>query len=271
MAHGGDAKNPKHGGARRHAHGHGSGGHPPMEKDESEVRWLISYSDFMMQLVCLFILLYSVSASDPGKSSPIAQSWREEMGLEPINAMSESAREASLPLTMDKLPAVLRDMQVVLSRYPEGGKIRIAPTADGFKLLLYYEMFEEGSGEPSRQGLRILDIAALILKPYERRVKTLEIVGHSAADDADREGGSSLRLSMTRAREAYRHVIGKERLHPLDEQYLMAAGRGAHEPAADNADGRSRGTNRRVEFVARLEKDPEKLKAREDALKKKKP
>jgi len=28
------------------------------EKDESEVRWLISYSDFMMQLVCLFILLY---------------------------------------------------------------------------------------------------------------------------------------------------------------------------------------------------------------------
>src|SRR6185295_19445567 len=28
----------------------------PSEKDESEVRWLISYSDFMMQLVCLFIL-----------------------------------------------------------------------------------------------------------------------------------------------------------------------------------------------------------------------
>ena len=28
------------------------------EKDESEVRWLISYSDFMMQLVCLFILLF---------------------------------------------------------------------------------------------------------------------------------------------------------------------------------------------------------------------
>jgi len=34
------------------------------EKDETEVRWLISYSDFMMQLVCLFILLYSVSFFD---------------------------------------------------------------------------------------------------------------------------------------------------------------------------------------------------------------
>jgi flagellar motor protein MotB len=266
MAHGGGEKNPKHGNVRRH--GHGLDGPPAPAKDESEVRWLISYSDFMMQLVCLFILLYSVSATDPGKISSIAQSWREEMGLQPVNAMSESAREASLPLTTEKLPAVLRDMQVVLSRYPEGGKIRIVPTADGFKLLLFYEMFEEGSGQPSRQGLRILDLAALILKPYERRVKTLEIVGHTAADDADREAGSALRLSLARAREAYRHVIAKDCLHPLDAEFLLAAGRGAHEPVSDNADGRSRGYNRRVEFVVRLEMDAEKLKARAESRKK---
>jgi len=267
MAHGGDEKNPKHGG-RRHG-GHGLGGHPAPEKDESEVRWLISYSDFMMQLVCLFILLYSVSATDAGKTSPIAQSWREEMGLEPIKAMSESMRDSSLPLTMEKLPAILKDMQVVLSRYPEGGKIRITPTADGFRLHLFYEMFEEGSGAPSRQGLRILDLAALILKPYERRVKSLEVIGHTAADDADREAGSSLRLSLTRAREAYRHVTGSECLHPLEGSLLLAGGRGPHEPAADNADGRARGFNRRVEFVARLEQDPEKLKARAAAAGKK--
>jgi len=259
MAHGAGEKNPKHGGRR---HGHGTGGHPAPEKDESEVRWLISYSDFMMQLVCLFILLYSVSATDAGKTSPIAQSWREQVGLEPINAMSESMRESSIPLTMEKLPAVLKDMQVVLSRYPEGGQIRITPTADGFKLHLFYEMFEEGSGTPSRQGLRILDLAALILKPYERRVKSLEVVGHTASDDADREGGSALRLSLTRAREAYRHVTSKDCLHPLDAGLLMAGGRGPHEPAADNTDGRSRGYNRRVEFVARLEQDVQKLKTR---------
>jgi flagellar motor protein MotB len=261
MAHGSDEKSPKHGGGR-HGPGHGPGGHPAPEKDESEVRWLISYSDFMMQLVCLFILLYSVSATDKGKSSPIAQSWREQVGLEPINATSESVRESSLPLTMEKLPAVLKDMQVVLSRYPEGGKIRVSPTSDGFKLHLFYEMFEEGSGTPSRQGQRILDLAALILKPYERRVRSLEIVGHTASDDADREGGSGLKLSLTRARESYRHVTGPECLHPLEPTLLQAGGRGPHDPAADNADGRARGLNRRVEFVARLEQDPEKLKAR---------
>jgi flagellar motor protein MotB len=261
MAHGGDEKSPRHGGGR-HGYGYGMGGHPAPEKDESQVRWLISYSDFMMQLLCLFILLYSISATDAGKVSPIAQSWREQVGLEPIHAMSESMRESSLPLTMEKLPAVLKDMQVVLSRYPEGGKIRITPTSDGFKLHLFYEMFEEGSGTPSRQGLRILDLAALILKPFERRVKSLEVVGHTAADDADREGGSALRLSLARAREAYRYLTSMDCLHPLEGGLLIAGGRGPYEPAANNLEARSRGFNRRVEFVAHLEQNPEKLKAR---------
>ncbi|MFN3486140.1 MAG: flagellar motor protein MotB, partial [Planctomycetota bacterium] len=34
-------------------------------RDETEVRWLISYSDFMMQLVCLFLLLYAATALAP--------------------------------------------------------------------------------------------------------------------------------------------------------------------------------------------------------------
>ena len=46
---------------------------PRAPRDESEVRWLISYSDFMMQLVCLFILLYSVSTMDPAKASAVAR------------------------------------------------------------------------------------------------------------------------------------------------------------------------------------------------------
>ncbi len=259
MARSGDERSPKHGG-RRYGHGgHRMVSRPAQEKDESEVRWLISYSDFMMQLVCLFILLYSVSATDSTKAAPLAQSWREEMGLEPVTATSESIRQASLPLTLSKLPSTLRDMQVVLSRYPEGGQIRVVPTSDGFKLQLLYEMFEEGAGLPGRQGERILDLAALILRPYQVRLRSLEVVGHAAADDADREDGSGLRLSLTRAREAHAHVTRKGAPNPLEPRLLIAAGRGAHEPITDNSDGRARSLNRRVEFIARVEKDPEKL------------
>src|SRR6185503_4788106 len=57
------------------------------EKDESEVRWLISYSDFMMQLVCLFILLYSVSFFDKGRMARIAAAYRASVGLGDLAAL----------------------------------------------------------------------------------------------------------------------------------------------------------------------------------------
>src|SRR5204863_244828 len=83
------------------------------------------------------------------------------------------------------------------------------------------EIFEEGSGSLSPKGGRVLDLAALILRPLQGRVRALELVGHTAADDADREEGSALRLSLTRARAAYRRVTGPECPHALDPKLLM--------------------------------------------------
>ena len=60
------------------------------DKDESEVRWLISYSDFMMQLVCLFILLYSVSFFDKGRMARIAAAYRASVGLGDLAALELS-------------------------------------------------------------------------------------------------------------------------------------------------------------------------------------
>jgi hypothetical protein len=51
------------------------------DKDDSEVRWLMSYSDFMMQLVCLFILLYSVSSLDKGRMNRVASGYRASIGI----------------------------------------------------------------------------------------------------------------------------------------------------------------------------------------------
>ena len=51
------------------------------EKDESEVRWLISYSDFMMQLVCVFILLYSISSLDKDRMARVAEAYRAAVGV----------------------------------------------------------------------------------------------------------------------------------------------------------------------------------------------
>src|SRR5689334_7848850 len=136
----------------------------PPEKDETEVRWLMSYSDFMMQLVCLFILLYSVSSIDTSNAVPIAQAWREEVGVGEVQVPLAAATTNS-PLTFAELPALFHELQVVAGRHPGGGALRIQRASDGFRLQFVYEMFERGSARPGKQGAAAADLAALLLQP----------------------------------------------------------------------------------------------------------
>src|SRR5678810_750824 len=106
---------------------------PPPEKDETEVRWLMSYSDFMMQLVCLFILLYSVSSIDTSKAVPLAQAWRDEVGVSEVRVPS-APKGSHLPLTSADLPPVLREIQILAGRHPGGSALRVSRTARGFRL-----------------------------------------------------------------------------------------------------------------------------------------
>src|SRR3982750_2594189 len=105
-------------GRRKRAPAFRVGGAQP-EKDETEVRWLMSYSDFMMQLVCLFILLYSVSSIDTSKAVPLAQAWRDEAGVGEVRVPSAAATPFT-PLTFADLPALLRELQIVAGRNPAG-------------------------------------------------------------------------------------------------------------------------------------------------------
>jgi len=216
------------------------------EKDETEVRWLMSYSDFMMQLVCLFILLYSVSSIDTSKAVPIAQAWRDEVGVGEVR-VAVTAPTMNLPLTFAELPAVVRELQVVAGRHPGGGSLRILRASDGFRLQFVYEMFERGSERLGKRGAAAADLAALLLQPIQKRVASVEVVGHASADE---ENGVA--LSLERAHETARWITRPESSSRLDPGTLRASGRGAHDPAADNAETSGRALNRRVDFVVRL-------------------
>src|SRR6185369_14573623 len=98
---------------------------PPPEKDETEVRWLMSYSDFMMQLVCLFILLYSVSSVDTSKAVPIAQAWRDETGIGEVRVPNAAGTKNSA-LTSAELPFIIHEIQIMAGRHPGGGALRVA-------------------------------------------------------------------------------------------------------------------------------------------------
>lgn len=219
---------------------------PPIQKDETEIRWLMSYSDFMMQLVCLFILLYSVSSIDTSKAVPLAQAWRDEAGIGEVRVPS-APRSPNAPLTLADLPAVLHEIRILAGRHPGGGSIRISQTAAGFRIQLLYEMFDRGTGRLTPQGSSAADFAAALLYPFQDRVASIEVVGHASADEEN-----AMSLSLDRAREALRSVSRPELSSRLESALLRAAGRGAHEPVADGAEASGRALNRRVEFVIRL-------------------
>src|SRR5207253_562198 len=134
------------------------------EKDETEVRWLMSYSDFMMQLVCLFILLYSVSSMDTSKSVPLAQAWRDEAGIGEVRVPS-APKTTNAPLTSAELPSLIREIQIVAGRYPGGGALRVLRKGESLRLQFAYEMFDRGSERPGKQGAAVAELAAVILQP----------------------------------------------------------------------------------------------------------
>ena len=220
------------------------------EKDESEVRWLMSYSDFMMQLVCRFILLYSVSSVDISKAVSLAQAWRDEVGVGEVRLPS-AGRKPSVPLTSVDLNAAIHELQIMAGRHPGGGSLRILRSADGFTLQLTYGMFERGSDRPDAHGIQAADLIADILDPLRERTASMEIVGHASADE-----DKAMDLSLNRSASILRRLQRPESQHPLGGIVLVAAGRGAHHPVADYSEETGCRLNRRVEFVVRLNGSP---------------
>lgn len=222
----------------------------PPEKDETEIRWLMSYSDFMMQLVCLFILLYSVSTIDTSKAVPLAQAWRDETGVGEVRVES-APRSPNAPLTAADLPSIMHEIRILAGSHPGGGALRVSRVAEGFRVHFIYEMFDRGSERLNRQGSQAAELAAVVLQPVQGRVASIELVGHASADE-----DGALALSLGRSHDALRWMIRSESPRRLSPAALRAAGRASHEPAADNADPSTRGLNRRVEFVVRLGSNP---------------
>ncbi len=219
---------------------------PRRDKDESEVRWLMSYSDFMMQLVCLFILLYSVSSVDTSKAVPLAQAWRDEVGLGEVRLPS-SGTKPNVPLTSVDLNVVIHELQIMAGRNPGGGSLRLVRSAGGFSLHLGYEMFDRDSDRPNPQGIQAAALIAELLGPLRERMASMDVVGHASADEA-----AATDLALRRAAAIVNRLNRPDAPRRLEGLALVASGRGAHDPAADNAEESGRRLNRRVEFVVRL-------------------
>ena len=179
------------------------------EKDESEVRWLISYSDFMMQLVCLFILLYSVSFFDKGRMARVAGAYRASVGLGDLAAHETKTRGDHLavgdrPLLGGELGG---------GDVPKDVRFRIEQVAGGWRVGFDVPVFEEGSSVLTPAGGEALDASARMVRAYAGRA----IV---TATGEDAPEADPLRLALARAAA----VAGRLTRAGVDPRFLTTSG-----------------------------------------------
>jgi flagellar motor protein MotB len=201
----------------KHKKSHGAHGAPHVEKDESEVRWLISYSDFMMQLVCLFILLYSVASIDQSKVAKIASAYRAYVGLGDPPGAETVADGANLAVGDRSLVGgdlagadVPKDVNVTVEEIPGGWKV-------GFTA----ELFGPGSAELTAEGRASLDEGAAFLSTYAGQVVVTGLAGEGTGD----AGTSDVpRLAAARAASAVAHLARPGFAKALDPRFMRAVG-----------------------------------------------
>ncbi|HLY73880.1 MAG TPA: flagellar motor protein MotB [Planctomycetota bacterium] len=182
----------------------------PGEKDESEVRWLISYSDFMMQLVCLFILLYSVSSLDKGRMARVAAAYRASVGIG--ESAAYEARSSG-----DKL--AVGDRSLIGGALGGGDLVpglqaRVETVPGGFRVAFTGKLFAPGSSELEERTAASVDAVARVLRSYPGRARI------TGSGDAGHEG-DALTLALARAKA----VLGRLERAGLDPRFLTAAGK----------------------------------------------
>jgi flagellar motor protein MotB len=174
------------------------------------VRWLISYSDFMMQLVCLFILLYSVSYFDKGRMARVAASYRASVGIGDLAA--HETKTAGETLAIGDRP--LLGGELGGGDVPKGLRTRIDAVPGGLRAAFDEPIFEAGSAVLTPRGAEALDAAARVLRAYAGRT-----VVTGTGDDATE--ADPLRLALARAQAVVTRLAGAG----VDPRFMTPAGK----------------------------------------------
>jgi len=259
------------------ATGHGGG----------NLRWVVSYADFITLLFGFFVVMYAMSSVNEGKyrvvTESLAQAFRESpTRLMPIDLGGGSPQDATLnalvaalqsPLEVpvpadlpgeaspsfdlhdrtdgESAPPLERKSTIeALSGLVAGSGGQVRETPRGVEVELDANLlFASGKAELAPEAITLIQGLARELEPYPGRI---EVEGHT--DDRPIQSPifpSNWELSGARAAAVVKSMLDVD----LSPARFGAIGFGEYRPVADNATEEGRARNRRV--VIRLRDDAE--------------
>ncbi|MFN7181327.1 MAG: flagellar motor protein MotB [Planctomycetota bacterium] len=212
-----------------------------------DVRWLLSLSDFYLQLIILFLMLFIVSRVDKTKIEAIVTGIKVKKGLstKTPKVMNKYPSKNYLPLIMSKSENLKKGYLKSIQTGTKNIKISYEILEGGVKLTLEnLQFFNTGESV-------LLEDAKTILKEFIKEIEgyynIIEIRGYTGAFLEDSINGDHFLLGFHRARSVYDFF--KQNYKDFNPaQYRLASG-GDTNLLINIPDPLAQKTNQRVEFI----------------------
>lgn len=232
------------------------------EERDNHDRWLVSYADFITLLFAFFVVMYAVSSVDAKKYREMARSVGTAFGLKdrqhfavdegpavsvaPPVAMRapRKGNQAEIRKEREKMKAIGRDLMRILSPFINEGKIKVIQSARGVSVEINASvLFAPAEARLSRQSEEVLRAVAGVLKNEPNPVQVEGFTDDLPIRSA--QYPSNWELSSARAGSVVRLFVEEG----VAGERMVAIGRSANEPIADNATPEGRSRNRRVSLT----------------------
>ncbi|MGI4849870.1 MAG: flagellar motor protein MotD [Janthinobacterium lividum] len=232
-------------------------------------RWMVSYADFITLLFAFFVVMYAVSTVDNAKfrvlsdsmddafrrpvtpmrstASPVTAETPDAEPVLPPNPkkdVMERKRLAAIRAERDQLTSVADNLQKVLGKLVDQGKVKVSQTSRGVTVEINASvLFAPGDARLSTESAQALTAVASVLKDDGH---ALQVEGHT--DNVPISSAlfpSNWELSAVRASSVVRLFIDDG----IAASRLVAVGYGSNLPVASNDTPEGRLANRRVQLT----------------------
>ncbi len=226
---------------------------PEPIKEPSAAFYLTTYSDVMTLLLCLFVLLFSMSSTQEESFKDLTESLQSALGIYSVprlgsknntverEKLQEDETSEASEQTQKKVKEIVSEIQDVIVSNKLIGDVEVKETPYDVIIRIFDNaLFNSGESTLLPESEYILDRVAGILKKFSYRIS---VEGHT-----DNVGSNSIqnwRLSSLRACSVLNFLIQKG----LDPNYLSIKGYGEYKPVANNESIEGRAKNRRVEII----------------------
>ncbi len=212
-----------------------------------DVKWLLSLSDFYLQLIILFLMLFAVSQMDKSRIEAIAAGIKEKKGISSKipKVLNKYPRKNYLPLIMEKAANLKKGYLKEIQTGTKNIKVSYEILEGGVKLKLEnLQFFNTGESV-------LLEDAKEVLKEFIKEIEgyynVIEVRGYTGALYDDSLEGDHFLLGFYRSKTVY-NFFKENSKDFIPSQFRLSSG-GDTNLIVDVPDLLAQRINQRVEFI----------------------